>query len=152
MYRPKYDVNTGTLVRSARAMGADYVFFIDGSYKEQESAVGHDEHIPIFEFDDLNEALRIVDPEKLVGVELDDRSIDLRNYSHPDSAMYLLGRESTGIPDDVRKRCDDLVEIPADYCLNVSTSGSLVLYDRLIPSDDMFTAPTMEQVEEVLER
>ena len=67
----------------------------------------------------------------VVAVELDEHSIPLKNYKHPERCIYLLGAEDHGIPPEVLKRCKDIVQLPGDHCLNVSTAGSIVMYDRI---------------------
>ena len=69
---------------------------------------------------------------KLVGIELDEQSVPLATYSHPERAVYLLGAEDFGLPPEVIATCDDIVQIPGEASLNVSVAGSIVIYDRLL--------------------
>jgi tRNA G18 (ribose-2'-O)-methylase SpoU len=69
---------------------------------------------------------------RLVGVELDPTAKDLTRYCHPAQAMYLLGHESSGLPGKVLAQCNDVVMIKGlRTCLNVATTGGVVLFDRL---------------------
>lgn len=52
------------------------------------------------------------------------------NLSKLKRAIYLLGAEDTGIPDNILNDCDSIVQLPGNYCLNVAVAGSIVLYDR----------------------
>lgn len=70
----------------------------------------------------------------LIGIELDPRSISVTTYKHPERAVYLLGAEDNGLPQDILGRCDDIIQIPASISLNVAVAGSIVLYDRNIKS------------------
>ena len=45
------------------------------------------------------------------------------------------GAEDHGLPDSILEG-HPVVEIPCDWCLNVATAGSLVLYDRLVKQLD----------------
>lgn len=70
----------------------------------------------------------------LIGVELDPRSISVTTYKHPKRAVYLLGAEDSGLPQDILGKCDDIIQIPASISLNVAVAGSIVLYDRNVKS------------------
>jgi len=65
----------------------------------------------------------------LVGIEIDDISVPLYTFIHPQRCAYLLGAEDTGL-DDAACLCDSVIEIPSSYCLNVATTGAIVMYDR----------------------
>ncbi len=70
----------------------------------------------------------------LIGVELDPRSISVTTYKHPERAVFLLGAEDSGLPQDILGKCDDIIQIPASISLNVAVAGSIVLYDRNVKS------------------
>lgn len=130
-YNPKFDVNAGTLIRSASAFGADYVFTISDRYGGEPSAVGHDRHIPIFQYDTIDEWIDNLPRDTTpVAIELDDNAVPLEKYNHPERASYLLGPEDGDIPEQIINQYQT-VKIPSDYCLNVATAGSVVLYDRV---------------------
>lgn len=130
-YNPKYKVNAGTLIRSANAFGADYAFTIDDRYDGQASAVGHDRHIPIHQYEDAEAWLNALPYDTTpVCIELSEDSVPLETYTHPERAAYLLGPEDGDVPDAL-SFAYDTVEIPAEWCLNVSTAGSIVMYDRV---------------------
>lgn len=136
VYGVKYEANVGTLVRTAHAMGGTFVFTVGSRYESQPSAVGQDRHIPILHFDSvdaLDEAMP--DDARLTCVELAPGSSPLHTFSHPERAVYLLGAEDHGLPADVLEAYP-VVEIPCEWCLNVATAGSLVLYDRLVKQLD----------------
>ena len=67
----------------------------------------------------------------IVGLEQDNRSTPLRDYSTPDKIALLLGEEVDGITDSLRKQCDDLIEIPMHgkkESFNVSIASGIALY------------------------
>lgn len=136
IYRPKTEVNVGTLVRSARAFGADFVFTIGERYRRSPSAVKHERHLPVLHFESL-EAFRDCMPRnddtRIVAVEITEDSSSLPTFTHPERAIYLLGAEDDGLPPEALKGCN-VVEIPGKYCLNVGVAGSIVLYDRVAKS------------------
>ena len=133
VYHPKTEVNIGTLLRSADAFGAAFVFTVGRRFRKQASDVWKSwRHIPVFEVADIDGLRRWLPFScPLVGVELDERARMLSAWSHPERACYLLGAEDHGLPPDVRAACHSLVQIPgASRCLNVASAGSIVLYDR----------------------
>ncbi len=67
----------------------------------------------------------------IVGLEQDERSIMLPEYSVPDKVVLLLGNEIDGIYPELRVKCDDLIEIPMvgdKESFNVSVAAGIALY------------------------
>lgn len=131
--------NIGGLWRSAHAFGAAFIFTVGHRYPDRfqpTDTTRAARHIPLLEYGDPSDLIaRLPRDAKLVGVECDDGNgyapAPLPEFGHPERAVYLLGAEDRGIPQDVLGRCDQLVHIPGRYCLNVATAGSIVLYDRM---------------------
>jgi tRNA G18 (ribose-2'-O)-methylase SpoU len=68
----------------------------------------------------------------LVGLEQDDRSVNIRNYKTPGKLALIIGEEVNGITDDIRKKCDDIIEIPMKgqkESFNVSVAVGIALYE-----------------------
>lgn len=68
---------------------------------------------------------------RIVGLEQDERSIALPNYSPPQKIALLLGEEIEGIEKSFRDQCDDLIEIPMHgqkESFNVSVAAGIALY------------------------
>lgn len=135
IYRPKTEVNVGTLFRSAHLYGAAFLATVGARYPHrQASDTTHARmHIPMHHYntiDELIDGLPFSCP--LVGVELDPRAVELPKFRHPERALYLLGAEDHGLPPDVIDRCHHLVQIPCvePWSMNVSVAGSITLYDR----------------------
>lgn len=131
VYHPKTTENIGTLWRSASNFGADFIFTIGKRYRRQASdTLKTDRHIPLYEyesFDDFKKHLpkvcRIVCIEKCEGAK------NIKEAIHPEAAVYLLGAEDYGIPDDLLIG-HQKVFIDTPMCLNVAVAGSIVMYDR----------------------
>lgn len=142
VYRPKTETNVGTLWRAAYLYGASMIFTVGHRYRAQASdTVGVWRHIPLVQYPDF-EAFRGARPwnAPLVGVEqVAGVSISLGRFSHPDSAVYLLGAEDHGLPRTVVEYCDALIEVESvePTCMNVAMAGSIVLYDRHMKGDRM---------------
>lgn len=68
---------------------------------------------------------------RIVGLEQDARSVLLEAYRPPQKLALLLGEEVSGITDDLRTECDDLLEIPMHgqkESFNVSVATGIALY------------------------
>lgn len=92
-------------------------------------------HVPLMQWEDWETffAHRPADCE-LVAIEIDDGTgyapRKLPDFQHPERAMYILGAEDKGLNRAIIEQCDHMVEIPSALCLNVATTGSIVMYDR----------------------
>lgn len=126
--------NIGTLWRSASILGAQYIFTVGARYKHQSSdTLKSWKHIPLFHYLTMEELLEGLPHDcLLVGVELDQKSIPVTSFSHPERCVYLLGAEDNGLTPDAIKTCHKLVQLPGDKCMNVAVAGSLIMYDRWI--------------------
>jgi len=129
----KSSVNIGTLWRSAHGFGADFIFTVGRRYSYQPSDVTKaPRSVPLFNFQDADDLVAHLPLECfLVGVELSVLALPLPEFAHPERACYLLGAEDHGLPMGIMRRCHTVVFIPgASACLNVSSAGTVVLYDR----------------------
>jgi tRNA G18 (ribose-2'-O)-methylase SpoU len=133
--------NVGGLWRSAHAFGASFIFTVGHRYPQHAQATDTTKawkSIPLIEYRDCD-ALLYAKPRdcELVGVDCgyDDWSpVMLPKYAHPERAIYVLGAEDRGLSSDMLECVTRLIEIPGDYCLNVATAGSVVMYDRAAKS------------------
>lgn len=68
---------------------------------------------------------------RIVGLEQDARSINIRDYQPPEKLALLLGEEVEGISSDLLEKCQDLLEIPMSgqkESFNVSVAAGIALY------------------------
>lgn len=68
---------------------------------------------------------------RIVGLEQDASSIMLPDYKAPEKTVLLLGEEVEGLTNELRKECDDLIEIPMEgqkESFNVSVATGIALY------------------------
>ncbi|UKN02103.1 RNA methyltransferase [Paracrocinitomix mangrovi] len=138
VYQPKTSHNIGTLWRTAYILGAQFIFIVDGKYQHQASDTMKTwSKIPLYKYDDFDHLYNsLPHSTQLVGVELYENSTPIRNFAHPYRAAYLLGAENNGLPDKVLNRCHQLVQLPGEHSLNVSVSGSIVMFDRLMKQEE----------------
>lgn len=133
IYRGKDTKNVGTLWRSAYQLGAAGIFTVGRRYPNQAAdTVKAYRHIPCREFGDADAFFAgLPFGAPVVAVEMGGRA--LRNFVHPERAVYLLGAEDDGIPASVMARCQHVVSLPAirTESFNVAVAGSLVMFDRL---------------------
>lgn len=131
IYHAKSTVNVGTLWRSAHNMGADFIFTIGRRYSKQPSdTTNAQKHIPLYEYDSMEDFKKHIPKGcRTVFVEQSDKSKDIRDFCHPERAVYILGAEDHGIPAKMMEG-KQVVHINTPMCLNVAVAGSIVMYDR----------------------
>lgn len=132
IYNNKTQMNLGTLLRSAHAFGASFVFTIGRRYKKQCSDTSKSwRHLPVYNYKDYEDfnTHRPFDC-RLICVEDCLWSIPLPIVSHPERCIYLLGAEDAGLPVRILQK-HTVAHIPGgEYCFNVAVAGSIVMYDR----------------------
>ena len=133
IYEPKTETNIGTLWRSARNLGADFIFTIGKRYKKERSDTTKAErHIPLYSYSDWDDFVNHLPSGcEIVCIEQTDGARKLSEITHPERAVYVLGAEDYGIPED-KMRGHQKVFIDTPMCLNVAVAGSIVMYDRSI--------------------
>jgi len=136
IYHNKCKRNIGTLWRSAQLFEASHVFTVLMRYKWMPSdTLKTWRNVPFFHHDTLNDFIRNLPMDcVLVGIELTDDAIDIMEFVHPKRAIYLLGAEDSGVPDEVLAQCSKVVRLPGKRSMNVSTAGTLIMYDRYVKS------------------
>ena len=132
----KCNMNVGTLWRSANIMGAAFIFTVGRRYKKQATdTLKTWRTIPLLHFDTIEDLTAHMPHDTLlVGVELMDTARPLPEYKHPERAVYLLGAEDHGLSGEAITACNHIVVLPGERSMNVSTAGSIVLYDRYAKS------------------
>lgn len=135
IYNGKRTYNFGVLVRTARVFGADFVFSVGHRNPAEASSVRAELDMPVFHFETLDLFVASIPANaRLVCVELAERATDIRTYVHPARAVYLLGPEDGAIPGALIRQHDTVV-LPGAYPLNVAMAATVVLYDRLLKTE-----------------
>ena len=127
-------MNLGNLMRSAHAFGAQFFFTIDSAITaqtRQSDTSGSTEHMPLYRWQSVAD-LSLPQKCVLVGVEFTEDAIDLPSFPHPLAAAYVLGPERGSLSDELVARCDHIVKIPTQFCINVGVAGAIVMYDRAL--------------------
>jgi tRNA (guanosine-2'-O-)-methyltransferase len=132
---PKKEMNVGSLWRSANILGASFIFTIGKRIPKQAGdTMKTCNSIPFYYYENFDDFYKAMPYDcRLVGVELDKRSVKVEHYKHADRCIYLLGAEDNGITPDARNKCHQLVQLPiGNY--NVANAGSIIMYDRYLKS------------------
>ena len=128
-------MNLGALLRTAHAFGASFAFTINAHHRARQVNLADTSksasHLPLYEWDSLGD-MRLPEGCTLVGVELDERAVELPSFRHPINAAYLLGPEKGSLSSEAIAQCAHIVRIPTKFCVNVSLAGALVMYDRML--------------------
>jgi len=95
VYNIKTEMNLGTLWRSAFNFGASFIFTIGRRYKRQASDTTKAiKHIPLYEYLTYEDFYKAMPKDcMLIIVEQTKGAINLKDVSHPERAIYLLGAE-----------------------------------------------------------
>ena len=137
VYKPKFEVNYGTLFRTANVYGAAFLFVIGARFRRQASdTMASHRHLPTFVYDTFEEFQNARPFDcPLVGIELTPTAVPLAQFDHPCRAVYLLGAEDHGLPPKILDQCQSVIVLPGDTSVNVSVAGSIVLYDRITKAE-----------------
>ena len=124
--------NLGVLWRSAQNMGASFIFTIGNRYAKQacdtHKAIGA---MPYFHYETFDDFFNnLPKGAMLVGVELDEKAVQLETFTHPRRCVYLLGAEDHGMSKIAIEKSHHLVKFKSELSLNVSVAGSIIMYDR----------------------
>ena len=127
-------MNLGTLVRTAHAFGASFVFMVGAAYPAgaaKSDTSRAEAQLPIFSYP-TPDALELPRNCRLVGVELVEDAVALPSFRHPQAAAYVLGPERGSLSPAMQARCDHVVRIPTQFCVNLGVAAAIVMYDRML--------------------
>ena len=128
-------MNLGAVMRTAHAFEASFIFTLGSRLKAREAALSDTsksaEHVPLYEWASVDD-MALPKGCVLVGVELDERAVELPTFPHPLNAAYLLGPEKGDLSDAAKARCAHIVKIPTRFCVNLSVAAAIVMYDRML--------------------
>jgi tRNA G18 (ribose-2'-O)-methylase SpoU len=128
-------MNLGAVLRTGHAFGASFAFTIGSNLNRREAELADTSkssaHLPLYQWATIEEMVLPKDCV-LVGIELDERAVDLPAFRHPLKAAYLLGPEKGDLSEKAKGACAHLVKIPMRFCVNLSVAAAIVMYDRLL--------------------
>ena len=95
------------------------------------TALGAEKIVPFTYLETLDLGTLDLAGYRLIALEQDDQSINLRDYDPPAKIALLLGEEVHGITPELLAQVDDIVEIPMQgkkESFNVSVAAGIALY------------------------
>jgi len=136
--------NVGAMFRTADAIGVSHIFLsgftptprdrFQRPVKEiAKTALGAELTIP---WEYLKDPMEIITKLKtegfvVVGIEQDKRAVDYKTYAPSEKTLLLVGSEVEGLSEELREKCDVLLEIPMrgeKESLNVSVAFGVALF------------------------
>jgi 23S rRNA (guanosine2251-2'-O)-methyltransferase len=131
--------NLGTLLRAAEACAVPLVLIpadraADITPAVVNASAGAVEHLQVSKVTNLARALDELKKKGwwVAGLDHGDASEDLYGAIVPEPTVLLIGSEGHGISQNVRRRCDILVQLPMHgkvASLNAATAGSVALFE-----------------------
>jgi len=137
--RPQYPGNAGTLIRTADAVGAEYIVFIEPAVDafapaSVRASMGSIFAIPTIRTDNLSAigawAKRV--NLRLVGADAADGAMVWESDAMSGSIGLVLGNEGEGLQPDLQALLDASVNLPQRgnaESLNVSIAGGILMYE-----------------------
>jgi tRNA G18 (ribose-2'-O)-methylase SpoU len=152
-----YDNNSGNIIRTANAFGAIEVILYGRKKFDRRSSMGNEYYMDFRQIkyiEEIEEAFK--DYDLVVGLDNIEGSVSIFDYDwkvekpkenqeveqlssefKTPKVLICLGQESTGLPEQIIKRCDKLVQIPqygSVRSLNVATAAGIAMYDFVMKS------------------
>ncbi len=131
--------NVGSVFRTADGVGVSKIYLCGITPCPPHSriskvALGAEDFV---EWEQCKQTWRLIEKLKkqgvqIVGVEQTKKSINFNKFKPKFPVAIVLGAETTGLPESIINRCDDLIEIPMHgkkESLNVATSCGIVGFE-----------------------
>lgn len=126
--------NVGTLIRTAKASGFEYVFLVDCVRKQNSklvrSSVGAVFDSKVFEMS-KQEFIEFVKKNKLNMLCCDMNGKNIFETTFSSQIGVVVGNEGQGVSDEIAQLCSQTVKIPMKEgieSLNAGISGSIIMY------------------------
>lgn len=127
--------NVGTLIRTAKASGFEYIFLVDSVKKENSklirSSVGAVFDSKVYQIS-KDEFVDYVEKNKLKLIMCDMDGENIFKTTIEEKIGVVVGNEGQGVRDEIAKLCFKTVKIPMKKgieSLNAGVSGSIIMYE-----------------------
>ncbi len=127
--------NVGTLIRTAKACGFEYIFLLDSVKKQNEklirSSVGAVFDSKVYEMT-KSEFIAFAKKNKLKLLMTDMDGENIFDFQCDNLIGVVVGNEGNGVCKEIEKICERKVKIPMKEgieSLNAGVSGSIVMYE-----------------------
>lgn len=144
LYQPDIPPNTGTILRLAACMAVPvdiiepcgFPFSDKGVRRAGMDYLGHVEMVRHLSWDDFLETRRMAGPAAFGRIVLLTTHAETvyTDFAFRSDDILLLGRESSGVPEDVHRVADACVKVPMASCvrsLNVAVAAAMVLGEAM---------------------
>jgi len=130
-----YDNNAGNIIRSANAFAAREIILYGRRKFDRRASLGVEFYMQFRQLkfvEDIDEIL--ADYDQIIGLDNlpGAKSLPEFNWNRDIRTLICVGQEGSGLPEEIIKKCDFLLEIPqfgSVRSLNVSVASGIVMYD-----------------------
>ncbi len=140
LYQPDIPQNTGTLLRLGACLGVTVHIihptgFVFSDKKFKRASMDYLNHVEMREHDSFSRFndWRLANGKRLILLSTKS-SASLYDFEFLPNDIILAGRESAGVPDQVRQTCSNALRIPMRTelrSINVSISSAMALGEAL---------------------
>jgi tRNA(Leu) C34 or U34 (ribose-2'-O)-methylase TrmL len=120
-------------VHDVKAFGADKIIMIDKTSYRIGKYYNHNDDSILFErYETLEECMDMYPNDMWVFIEMDDRSVNLTEFNHPDNVTYVVGADFSRIL--CEREPNMWLKIPMLHHrpLYAHVAMMIVLYDRML--------------------
>ena len=146
LYDIRSHYNVGAIFRTSDGAGVEKIYLVGYTPAPRDrfgrvvpeihkTALGAEETVPWKQVsrDDVPALLATLKTQRvrIVAIEQSPGATALQEFTVPENILYIFGSEVGGLPDDILKMADEVVELPmrgSKDSLNVSVTAGIVLY------------------------
>jgi len=133
MCHVEYDFNIAGVIRAANNFNANEIFYFGTKKFDRRGACGSYHYNPFQYLKTYEEFISLKEKYTFVGFETGGEPLitfDWKKFDKP--PMIIIGSENLGIPEEIVKTCEYMVEIPSlgsIRSLNAAVASSIAMYD-----------------------
>eukprot|EP00916_Digyalum_oweni_P010960 GHVL01018233.1.p1 GENE.GHVL01018233.1~~GHVL01018233.1.p1 ORF type:complete len:211 (-),score=59.85 GHVL01018233.1:807-1439(-) len=143
LFSPQYAVNVGCVLRNCGILGGASVILTGSNYSERfckdslriAMMSKNQLFVNLSIFEDTLELINILKKKKyricaLENIETSDNICNIKNLN---KVLLIVGKEDTGIPQEILEKCDFLIKIPTlpnQPSLNLSHAATVFAWER----------------------
>ena len=142
MTQLKGDFNFSSVVRSANGFNAKEVFYFGKKKWDRRGSLGTHHYTDVKYISSMEELILLKENYCFVALENTGQTSMLHDFDWKKCSgknpLIILGEEACGLPDEILKICDYVVEIPmmgSVRSFNAAVAASIVMYDFIAKKD-----------------
>lgn len=138
LFEPEIPENTGNIARTCVGFNANLHLirpygFILSSKKVKRSGVDYWDKLKLFEYDSFDHFVeKNNNPDIIIYTRYGTKSPSDIDYDTKQQVFIMFGRESSGIPDEIKKKYSNWTRIPTSKnirSLNLSNTVAIAVYE-----------------------